>query len=58
MTSTCLPRGVTTLRSVPTWPSSAGLLKPVTSVAGKVAIVSPMSSAALPQPLPRVSAMS
>ena len=46
------------LRSDPTWPSSAGLLKPVTSVAGMVAVVSPMSSAAPPQPLPSVSAMS
>ncbi len=36
MTSTRRPRGVRTLRSVPTWPSSAGLLNPVTSVAGKV----------------------
>ena len=36
MTSTRRPRGVRTLRSVPTWPSSAGLLNPVTSVAAKV----------------------
>ncbi len=47
------------LRSVPTWPSSAGFEKPVTSVAGgMVATVSPMSSAALLQPEPRVTAMS
>lgn len=43
------------LRSVPTWPSRAGLEKPVTSVAGIVATVSPMSSAALLQPEPSVT---
>ncbi len=58
MTSTFLPLGVRTLRSVPTCPSRAGLLKPVTSVAGNDAVSSPMSSAARPQPDPRVTAMS
>jgi hypothetical protein len=53
-----LAPGVTMLRSEPTWPASAGALKPVTSVAGIVAVVSPMRSAALPQPLPSVRAMS
>jgi hypothetical protein len=58
MTRTFLPSGVRMLRRVPTWPSSAGFEKPVTSVAGMVATVSPMMSAAFPQPLPRVRAMS
>ncbi len=35
------------LRSVPTCPCRAGALKPVTSVAGKTATSSPMSSARL-----------
>ena len=39
-------------------PRARACEKPVTSVAGIVATVSPMSSAALPQPLPRVRAMS
>ena len=52
------PLGSRTERSVPTWPSSAGLEKPGISVAAIVWVVSPMSSAARPQPLPSVSATS
>lgn len=58
MTRTFFPPGVRMLRRVPTWPSRAGFENPVTSVAGMVATVSPMRSAALPQPLPSVRAMS
>ena len=47
MMSTRLPRGVRMLRSVPPCPSRAGRLKPVTSLASIVAVVSPISSAAL-----------